>query len=54
LPLDADEKISTNYLEECVIAFSKDPCLTLVYGAAEFFGTKSGEWALPQYNQSDF
>lgn len=50
LPLDADDKISANYLEECVKAFSTNPSLSLVYGSAELFGTESGTWNLPQYS----
>jgi glycosyltransferase involved in cell wall biosynthesis len=50
LPLDADDKISANYLEECVKAFGTNQRLALVYGSAELFGTESGIWDLPSYS----
>lgn len=49
LPLDADDKIAFNYLEETL----KEIQLTgtkLVYGNAEYFGEKTGPWILPSYN----
>ncbi|UZH55641.1 glycosyltransferase [Salinimicrobium tongyeongense] len=45
LPLDADDKLSTNYLENC---FNKmiSGNWTVVYGKAIFFGDRSGEMKL--------
>jgi glycosyltransferase involved in cell wall biosynthesis len=53
LPLDADDKIAPSYLEEAITQFEKNENLTLVYGRAEYFGSKTGEWNLPLYKFKD-
>lgn len=50
LPLDADDKIGRQYVEEAVALFDKDPDLGIVYCMAEYFGAKKGIWALPPYS----
>ncbi|GAB3195607.1 glycosyltransferase involved in cell wall biosynthesis [Pontibacter aydingkolensis] len=50
LPLDADDKISSNYLELALKAFDENPGLKLVYGEAEFFGDLTCKWDLPSYS----
>jgi len=50
LPLDADDKISVDYVLECINAFKVDTDLAVVYCEAEFFGEMSGKWNLPSYN----
>jgi len=50
LPLDADDKISVDYLRLAVFEFEKTPDLKLVYGQAEFFGQKDGVWKLWSYS----
>lgn len=50
LPLDADDKIGSKYLELAVKEFENDPSLKLVYCEAEYFGDKTGKWELPSYN----
>lgn len=46
LPLDADDKIGSNYLEQGIYFLEKDPEIKLVYCEAEKFGLKSGRWKL--------
>jgi glycosyltransferase involved in cell wall biosynthesis len=38
LPLDADDKLSSNYLSKCIEEFEAESDLSLVYGAIEKFG----------------
>jgi glycosyltransferase involved in cell wall biosynthesis len=52
--LDADDLISTEYLEKCLLIFENDKKVNLVYSNASFFGTKTGEWKLPNFKISDF
>ncbi len=49
LPLDADDKISPDYLEKAVQHFNKYPSTKLVYCKAELFGEECGEWKLMDY-----
>ena len=44
LPLDADDKISPDYLRRAMKAFSEDNALKVVYCEAEKFGDASGFW----------
>jgi glycosyltransferase involved in cell wall biosynthesis len=50
LPLDGDDKISTDYIEGCLEEFEKHPETKLVYGKAFLFGAEKGEWHLPDFN----
>ncbi|MBE0391144.1 glycosyltransferase family A protein [Flavobacterium sp. PL002] len=50
LPLDADDRISSKYLELAVPEFERDPNLKLVYCKAEKFGDESGNWVLPNFS----
>jgi glycosyltransferase involved in cell wall biosynthesis len=45
LPLDADDYISTNYIEECLKNF-EDPNVRIAFGSAKFFGVKNSNWNL--------
>lgn len=49
LPLDADDKLSPNYLEVCVRAFEDSPQISLVYGKVKMFGHKNQYWNLQPY-----
>lgn len=49
LPLDADDRIGSRYLELAVPVLEHDPRIGIVYCKAEFFGEKSGAWELPPY-----
>ncbi len=46
LPLDADDKISFDYIELALKEFKKDTSLKVVYGNAERFGIIKGLWKL--------
>lgn len=50
LPLDADDKISPEYIEGCLREFKTTPATKVVYGKAVYFGKKTGDWELPTYN----
>lgn len=45
LPLDADDYLSANYIEECV-KIIENTNIKLVYGRAQFFGEQEGELSL--------
>ena len=48
LPVDADDKISPTYIGHAVEAMQ--PNVRVVSCRAAFFGSKSGEWRLPEYS----
>ena len=50
LPLDADDKISPNYVAHAIQAFENDSTLKVVYCFAEKFGNESGRWELPDFS----
>lgn len=50
LPVDADDRISPTFISRAVEAMEKNPGLKVVYSRAEFFGERTGEWALPPYS----
>ena len=54
LPLDADDKIHTEYLEKAVKILDNNPSTGIVYSDAEFFGAKKGKWDLPEFNLHNF
>jgi len=49
LPLDSDDKINPSYLSLAVEVLEKNQEVGVVYGRAEFFGSKRGEWKLPDF-----
>lgn len=49
LPLDADDKIASRFIELAVGAFENDVSLKLVYCKAEKFGAENGLWKLEPY-----
>lgn len=49
LALDADDLISTDYIEKAVAIISSDNDIKVVYSKAEFFGDKKGIWKLPAF-----
>ncbi len=53
LPLDADDRIASEYVEEGVEMFRKHDNAGIVYCDAEFFGEQTGKWELPPYNFPD-
>ena len=50
LPLDADDKISSNYLEVCLQHFKNNSEVKLVYGKSSKFDQVNEVWALQMYN----
>ncbi len=50
LPLDADDKISKDYLAVCINEFLNDKDLNVVYGKAVKFGAINSVWILADYN----
>ncbi|MCY2687853.1 glycosyltransferase family 2 protein [Salinimicrobium sp. TH3] len=50
LPLDADDKISNDYVKAAISAFQNDPSLKLVYCQAEKFGKVSEPWSLEPFS----
>lgn len=53
LPLDADDKISADYLELAVEILDVDGDIKVVYSEAEYFGEKTGKWELGEYSLSN-
>lgn len=50
LPLDADDLISSTYIEKAISYFTEHPETKLVYCRADKFGLINEEWNLPTYN----
>jgi glycosyltransferase involved in cell wall biosynthesis len=50
LPLDADDRIGSEYLEEAVKILDQDKEVGIVYCEAELFGEATGKWDLPPYS----
>lgn len=53
LPLDADDKISFDYVEHAIMAFRNDPSIKVVYCEAEKFGMEKGFWKLEPFSLSN-
>lgn len=49
LPLDADDKISSEYCSNAACYFDK-PSTKVIYGQAKKFGLVAGEWYLPKFS----
>lgn len=50
LPLDADDKISINYLKETYKKINSNPNISVVYGDSFTFGKSLRKWNLPNYS----
>ena len=50
LPVDSDDLIDSSYIEKAVSAISSDPNLGIVYCRVFLFGSRQGEWLLPDYS----
>jgi glycosyltransferase involved in cell wall biosynthesis len=50
LPLDADDRISEQYIEKAANVLKKNDQVKVVYCDAEFFGLKSGHWKLKEFS----
>lgn len=53
LPLDADDRIESTYLEKAVAILNANNNIGIVYCKAILFGEMSGEWNLKSYNLPD-
>lgn len=54
LPLDADDKIASSYIEKAIELLDINNNVGIVYCDAELFGENTGEWKLPNYEFSKF
>lgn len=50
LPLDGDDKIAKDYIQQAIKAFGNDESLKLVYCKAEKFGDETGNWNLAPFS----
>jgi glycosyltransferase involved in cell wall biosynthesis len=50
LPLDADNQLLPGFLTRGITLFDNHPEVAVIYGNAEFFGDKSGEWKPGSFN----
>lgn len=50
LPLDADDRIASTYVEKAMAVLRARPEVGVCYCRAELFGERSGPWALPAYS----
>ena len=50
LPLDADDKIGSTYIEDAVAVLDEKPNIGIVYCKGMFFGKRNTTWDLPPYN----
>lgn len=53
LPLDADDKIGSSYIESAMQSFQEDISLKVVYCKAEEFGERVGLWQLQSFSLVD-
>lgn len=53
LPLDADDTIEPEYIEEAVKVLDNNTDIGIVYSKARLFGSKNEEWKLPDYSKSN-
>jgi glycosyltransferase involved in cell wall biosynthesis len=51
LPLDADDKIGNEYLENALQIFVEKSNVGVVYCEAEYFGAKTGKWYIPRFSK---
>ena len=51
LPLDADNRIRSNYLTSGISLLDRNPTLGIVYGDAEYFGVRTGRWRVGEFDR---
>lgn len=51
LPLDADNRVRPAYIERGIEIMDSDPRVGVVYGDAEFFGSRSGIWRVGPFDR---
>lgn len=54
LPLDSDDLIGKEYLEQAMQHYGKHPSVKLIYCNAVKFGEENGLWNLPKYEYDNF
>jgi len=54
LPLDADDKVASTYLEQAKNVLVSMPEVEITYCQAQLFGLVRGKWKLPSYNPELF
>lgn len=52
--LDADDKIADSYIEKCVKIIKNNIGVQIVYSLSEYFGSRTGEWKLPEFEIKSF
>ncbi|RZJ64094.1 MAG: glycosyltransferase family 2 protein [Flavobacterium sp.] len=50
LPVDADDKVSVQFVYEAIEIFDHQPDYAVVYANGEYFGSKSGPWKVGKFN----
>ncbi len=50
IPLDSDNKIESDFLNQAVEIFEKDKEIGVVYGNAIFFGERTGIWKMGEFD----
>lgn len=50
LPLDADNQLKFDFIHDAITVFENNQQIDVVYGDAEFFGTKKGLWKVDKYD----
>jgi glycosyltransferase involved in cell wall biosynthesis len=53
LPLDADNKLAKNYLEETMVVFNSNSNVDIVYTDAIYFGIENGFWNQPELDVTE-
>jgi glycosyltransferase involved in cell wall biosynthesis len=52
LPLDADNRIRAAYIEHGIRILDANPKVGVVYGDAEYIGTRSGRWSVGPFDEN--
>ena len=52
--LDGDDRLHPDYVKKCLQVYHNQPNMNIVYSQAEYFGAKSGIWALNKFDINNF
>lgn len=52
LPLDADNRLRSGYIEHGVQVLDNNPKIGVVYGDAEYIGVRTGRWHVGRFNRN--
>lgn len=50
LPLDSDNQLMEDFVQEAITVFEKNQEVGVVYGDAEYFGERTGFWKVAEYD----